>query len=259
VTADPDPWIRAVRSSHDRLAAVVAARRAPIDGPSACSEWTVAQVLSHVGSGAQIFDLFLTAGLKGQEAPTSEAFGPIWESWNAKDPAQQVDDALVADAAFVERLEGLSAAERAAFALDLFGMQLDLAGLLRMRLGEAALHTWDVEVAGDPSATVSAEAVDLLVDGLPQLVARAGQPQEGVTPVTLVTSGPSRAFLLVPSAVRLEPLDPGDSIEPPTVRLPAEALLRLVYGRLDADHPAHGEVRGDGASVADLLVLFPGF
>ena len=46
---------------------------------------------------------------------------------------------------------------------------------MRMRLGEHTLHTWDVAVALDPSAQVSPDAIDLLVDGLGDLVAPGGE------------------------------------------------------------------------------------
>jgi len=88
--SSPGPWISALRHSHDRLRASVE----PL-GPdqlaqrSYPSEWTIAQVLSHLGSQAEIFGLILAAGLAGQEPPGPEEFPPIWDTWNAKDPQAQ--------------------------------------------------------------------------------------------------------------------------------------------------------------------------
>jgi hypothetical protein len=65
----------------------------------------------------------------------------------------------------------------------MFGMDLDTAGLARMRLGEHAIHTWDIAVALDPAATVAPDAVSLLIDALGQLVARTAKP-----------SGPARRW-----------------------------------------------------------------
>ena len=48
-----------------------------------------------------------------------------------------------------------------------------------MRVGEHAVHTWDIAVALDPKATVAADAVDLLIDTAPAIVARAMKPVEG--------------------------------------------------------------------------------
>ena len=56
VTTDADPLetvLPALRSSHARLAAVAGPLTADeVTDPSYCDEWTIAQVLSHLGSGA---------------------------------------------------------------------------------------------------------------------------------------------------------------------------------------------------------------
>ena len=165
--ASPDPWISALRHSHDRLRASVE----PL-GPdqltqrSYPSEWTIAQVLSHLGSQAEIFGLMLQAGLAGQEPPGREEFPPIWDRWNAKDPQAQATDAVRADQATLERMESMDADERERLHLKLFGMDIDATGFARMRLSEHAVHTWDVLVALDPAATLAPDAVALLIDTL---------------------------------------------------------------------------------------------
>lgn len=51
------------------------------------------------------------------------------------------------------------------------------------------------------------------------------------------TTGPTRRLRLVPAdgAIRIDPDD--EAAPAPLVELPAEAFVRLVYGRLDGDHP----------------------
>jgi len=79
--------LAAVRRSHDRIAELTGGLgREQLDGPSACSQWSVAQVLSHLGSQAEIFSLFADAGLSRGEPPAQSVFGPIWDSWNARSP-----------------------------------------------------------------------------------------------------------------------------------------------------------------------------
>ena len=137
----PDAWIGALRHSHDRLQALVEPLgQDQLQQRSYASEWSIAQVLSHLGSGAQIFSLFLDAGLAGQDPPGREAFGPIWSTWNAKDPQAQASDALRADQATLERFESLDADEQARLHLKMFGMELGATGLARMRLGEHAVR-----------------------------------------------------------------------------------------------------------------------
>ena len=253
----PGPWIEALRNSHDRLQAVAS----PLDADqlrrqSYDTEWSIAQVLSHIGSQSEIFGLFLDAGLSGQDPPGPEAFGPIWESWNGKSPQDQAADALRADEALIARLESLDDDERKRFRLSVFGMDLDTAGFARMRLGEHAVHTWDVAVSLDPGATLAPDAVGLLVDTLGQLVARAGKPGGAQRRLHVSTSSPVRHFTLeTGEKVTLTPSEYTEGL--PELALPAEALIRLVYGRLDPAHTPPVETRR--ADLDGLRQVFPGF
>jgi uncharacterized protein (TIGR03083 family) len=247
-------WIAALRSSHERFRATAETLDADqVTGPSYASEWTIAQVASHLGSGAEIFDLFLNAGLTGSPAPGGDQFEPIWDRWNSTPPAEQVANSIPANEAFVARLEGMTEDERATFALSMFGMDTDLAALAGMRLGEHALHTWDVVVALEPDATVSDDAVQLLVDRLGQTAARAGKPVEAGRFV-IATSNPERTFLLdVGPEVNLVQGASGA----PDVELSSEAFIRLVFGRLDPEHTP-SDVKDD-ETLALLRRVFPGF
>ena len=255
-----EDWLAAAVSSHERLSHLVGELGpAEVAGPSYCTDWSIAQVLSHLGSGAQIFGLFLRAGLGGGPGPGMAEFEPIWERWNALSPAVQSAEALVTDRIFLDQLVALDDQRRQSWQLDMFGEVQDLSGLLRYRLGEHALHTWDVAVTRDPTATVAPDAAALLIDTLGQLVARTGRAAEGPTRVSVVTDRPQRRFLVVSDGdgVRLRPADdrlPADGT--PTLELPAEAFIRLVYGRLDPDHTPAGSRDQD---TLDLLRrTFPG-
>ena len=252
-------WISALRASHDRFRSLVADLEASdLAGPSYDSEWTLADVASHIGSGAEIFALFLEAGLRGVEPPGVEAMHPIWDTWNARSSVARRDECLVSDDALVDAFEATTEAEREKFRMGVFGMDLDLAGLAGLRLSEAAVHTWDVAVALDPTATVDAEAVRLLLDGLAQTAARTAGPTSDPFTVLVLTSDPDGAFLVsagdrlaIGAAATNTPADG-------TVTLPAEAYLRLVYGRLDPEHT--GSVTESGTrGLADLRELLKGF
>ncbi|MBV9412046.1 MAG: hypothetical protein JO148_10655, partial [Acidimicrobiia bacterium] len=43
----------------------------------------------------------------------------------------------------------------------------------------------------------------------------------------------------------------------PVLRMPAEAFIRLVYGRLDSDHTP-SSVEGDAETLEQLRQVFPG-
>jgi uncharacterized protein (TIGR03083 family) len=150
-----------------------------VTAPSYDDDWTIADVASHLGSQAEIFGAFLDAGLAGDEPPGSDLFQPIWDKWNAMRPADQASASIEANDAFVRRVEALTPDERERFAINLFGRDTDLDGLATMRVGEHAVHTWDIAVALDQKATVAADAVDVLIDTAPGIVARAMKPVEG--------------------------------------------------------------------------------
>jgi uncharacterized protein (TIGR03083 family) len=253
----PGPWLDALRHSHDTLRAVTEPLSAgQLQQRSYTREWSIAQVLSHIGSQSEVFGLFLDAGLSGEDPPGRDAFPPIWDAWNARSPQAQAADAVAADGALVGRLESLDAGQRERFRLAVFGMDLDMTGLLRMRLGEHAIHTWDVAVALDPAARVAPDAVGLLVDTLGQLAARAGKPDGTRLRLHVSATGPERDFTLESGeTVTLAPSEGEES--PPELRLPAEALVRLVYGRLDPAHTPPVETRG--VDLDELRRLFPGF
>jgi uncharacterized protein (TIGR03083 family) len=259
--ASPAPWIRALRNSHDNLQAGVGPLEAgQLEQPSYASEWSIAQVLSHLGSQAEIFGLFLDAGLTGQDPPGMDAFGPIWDVWNAKSPQDQASDALHADEVTLERFESMDAAEQERLRMKAFGMDVDTTTLARMRLGEHAIHAWDVLVALDPAATVAPDAVALLVDSLDQLVGRTAKADGKARKVRVTTSDPERHFILeTGDAVSLVAAD--DETAPELglseLTLPAEAFVRLVYGRLDADHTP--PVESAGVELDELRPIFPGF
>ena len=122
-----------------------------------------------------------------------------------------------------------------------------------MRLSEHAVHTWDVAVALDPAAEVAPDAVELLMVQLPMLAGWTGKTDGGPFRLRLRGTEPEADFLLeVADKVTLVPW-PGEGPAGATadgqVQLPAEALLRLVYGRLDPAHtPVGGDQRGPGAA-----------
>ena len=252
--------LAALRRSHDRVAALLAPLTDDqLAGPSYDTEWTIAQVASHLGSGAEVFELFLEAGLKGSDAPRLEQIQPIWDRWNAKPASEQAHDFLVADAALLERVDALPHEERESWKLDLFGGERDLTGLLQLRVPEHTVHTWDIEVALNPGATVAEDAIDLVIGTLPTLVGYVGQPLSDPITVDVRTSGPDRRLLLDLTAdgatLAIENADVTAATA--VLLVPAEAFVRLLYGRLDTDHtPA--SVSAEGVDLDTLRRAFPG-
>jgi uncharacterized protein (TIGR03083 family) len=245
VDRDPKPWIAALRSSHNRLSGLVEPLVPDrVDTPSMATEWSIAQVLSHLGSQAEIFTAFFVAAIEGTELPGPDSFPPIWDAWNGRAATDQVSDSLAANAAFVDFVASLADGQLGALRFLMFGMDLGAVDVLQMRLSEHAVHTWDVAGALDPRATVSADAVELLLDTLPDMAKRVGKPQDPPFQIRVVTSDPVRDLSLSAG----DPVEIGkdENTKPADVlRIPAEALVRLVYGRLDDKHTPPVELEGD--------------
>ncbi|HEY0718510.1 MAG TPA: maleylpyruvate isomerase family mycothiol-dependent enzyme [Streptosporangiaceae bacterium] len=255
-----DSALSVLSDSHDRLAAAVKSLTGDqLTGPSYCSDWSVAQVLSHLGSGAEIFGLHVVAGLHGREAPGGEQFQAIWDVWNAKSPQDQVRDGVAEDGELVEQLAAIPPEQRQSWRLEFFGAERTLADVIRMRVSEHALHTWDVMVARDPHATLTGDAAGLALDNLPEMAGMIGKPTGANLRVHVTTEHPERHFELAagPDRVVLTRTEAGPAAGEATLRLPAEAFARLLAGRLD---PGHGApVEAHGLDLDDLRAVFPGF
>lgn len=244
----------ALRASVERLRDLAARlTEQQLTGRAYPSEWTVAQVLSHLGSGAVITQRRLEDAVAGQDTPDDFAPG-VWDTWNAKSPVAQRDDALAADAALLAQLEAVTPEDRDRFSSDMGPMTLGFTEFVGMRLNEHALHTWDVEVVADPAATIPTAVAALVVDNL-ELIARfTGKPTGDTTTITVATIDPQRGFTidLTPETVRFTP---GAADTAADLQLPAEAFARLVYGRLDDEH-APADVHG--SALPTLRRVFPG-
>jgi uncharacterized protein (TIGR03083 family) len=254
---NPRRWLAALRHSHDRLAsAVQPLTPEQLRGPS-YHDWSIAQVVSHMGSQAELYKEYIAAGVEGAEPPGRESMQPIWDAWNARSPEEQAADGLAYDEQATQLFEGLTDDQLARLHLSLYGMELGAADLAALRLAEHAVHTWDVAVALDPSALVAADSVALLIDRLSLIARYGGKPQGKTFRLHVRTRSPERDMLLqVGDAVELT--EWADGPADGELRIPAEAFLRLVYGRLDPEHTPAVELTAQGVEVDDVRRVFPG-
>jgi hypothetical protein len=140
--------------------------------------------------------------------------------------------------------------------MNLFGMDVDAARLLGMRLAENAVHTWDIVVMNDPSAVIAADAVDDMIDHLDLFARYTGKTDGGPLEVEVATTEPIRFFRLsVSDSVSITPSISDHATA--RVQMPSEAFVRLVYGRLDPEHtPA--SIEAEGVDLDALRAIFPG-
>ena len=256
MATDPRALTRILRDSHERLTGLVRPLTPEqLRAQSYDDDWTVAQVLAHIGSGAEIGTLMLGAALSEDGKLDRDAFPQIWDTWTSKTPEAQAADSVTWDDTYISRLEQLSDEELAAMGLEFFG-RLGAADLIRMRLGEHAVHVWDVAVTFDPAAVVAADAVPELFGHISGLLAFVAKSAGDSFRVRLRSTDPELDYLLtVTDPVTLSDWVPGTEVDG-EVRLPAEALLRLFFGRLDPEHtPAY---TAEGIDLDRLRAVFPG-
>lgn len=217
-------------------------------------------MLSHLGSGSELTLLRLRA--EHEDSPTPEESAQVWAKWSSRTPEQQAAEAIAVEEEFITTLEGLDDAALAVLQQDFGGLEVDPGRALRLRSSEQAMHSWDILVMFDDNAVLPEAGVPGLLDALPITLRFAGQPQDDLLRVRVRTTDPERDYLLqlAPDATHLMSVD--DSTDTSGVDgellLAAEALLRLVYGRLDPRHtPPYTAT--DDALLDRLRAIFKGF
>jgi uncharacterized protein (TIGR03083 family) len=254
--------IATLRSEHDTLASVVSALSAEqLTGPSGASEWTIADVLSHLGSGAEITLAGLRAALGEAEEPAPDFNQGVWDRWNALSPQDQAAGWLASDAALVTALEAIpeDRHDDTPVKIGFLPEPLPLASFAGMRLSEVVQHGWDVRVGIDPAATLAEPAASLLAEhlsgGLGFLLGFIGKPSEASEHAVLeISKTPYRIALDEQARLTTEAL-PATA----TFAGPVEAAVRLLAGRLTPKYtPAGVDVTGN-VTLDELRAVFPGF
>jgi uncharacterized protein (TIGR03083 family) len=259
-----DTTIAALRSGHDSLAALVSGLSdADLAGPSGSAEWDISQVLSHLGSGAEIARATVQAALDGQPNPGHDFNLSVWDRWNAMSGRERADGFLRSNASFTELYESMDAGTRESLRIDVgfLPAPVDVATAARLRLNELTLHSWDVRVGFDDTATLAPEATEPLLAGTGDLIGwigKADQRGDGDLVIHVVTSDPAAEFTLrLAERVSVDFAVPEQADG--TLTLPAESWLRLVAGRLTPQHTS-SDVTTTGAADLDLLRrVFPGY
>jgi uncharacterized protein (TIGR03083 family) len=262
MTTLADRTIAALRATHDGLAALVPGLTdEQLTGPSGAAEWTVAQVLSHMGSGAEIGLATLETALGAGRAADPGFHQSVWDRWDAMDPREQATTFLDHDARLVKAFEALTDEQRTTTPVHLGFLPepLSLASYAGMRLNESAQHSWDVRVALDPSAAIPADVAAVLVEhlagGLSFLVGFIGEADALTEPVVVDIEGSGYGLVVTDQvAVVAEPVYPTA-----TFTGPLEAALRLVGGRLGPAYTPERVTVTGAVSLDDLRRVFPGF
>ncbi|GAA2746316.1 maleylpyruvate isomerase family mycothiol-dependent enzyme [Terrabacter aerolatus] len=252
-----DRVVAALHSNHHTLATLAPTLSAEdLAAPSGASEWSVADVLSHVGSGAEI-------GRKPIARAAGEHVEPednqaIWARWDASAPTDQAAQFVRHDAAYLDTVDGLSPEQRDRLMIDLGFLPepVPLLVALGMRLNEVANHAWDVRAGLEEAATVDPESAELLItlfqEPLAFLLGFSAKADLLQQEVRLTIPG---GALVIADGVSVL-----DSVDRPTAAFegPAEAVVRLLSGRLGPEHSAGVKVTGN-VTLDELRAVFPGY
>lgn len=253
-----DLTIAELRANHDRLAAFVdTLAEDQLKGPSGASEWTVADVLSHLGSGAEIqrYSLLRALGSTGETPENQE----VWDRWNELPPTEQARGFVESDARLVELYESLTPEQRESVVVDLgfLPAPVPVETPLAMRLNEQTLHGWDARVGLDPEAALSNAGAELVLGhyagAMSFMLGFVGKADEVAEPVRLAVGAHT---IVVDDRVALERGTDGATA---TYVGPLEGVVRLIAGRLSPEHtPAGAEVTGN-VTLDTLRKVFPGY
>jgi uncharacterized protein (TIGR03083 family) len=253
-----DLTIAELRSNHDRLAAFVdELDEAQLKSPSGAAEWTIADVLSHLGSGAEIQHHTISSALGVEdEVPENQA---IWDHWNALPPTEQASAFVAADERLVSLYESLTPEQRSSLSVDMgfLPAPVTVETPLAMRLNEQTLHGWDARVGVDPAAGLSNAGAELILGhyagAMSFLLGFVGKADQVSEPVRVAVGSHT---IVIGDSVALEAGSDGATA---TYDGPLEAAVRLVAGRLSPEHtPAAVEVTGN-VTLDDLRKVFPGY
>jgi uncharacterized protein (TIGR03083 family) len=263
MTSLADRTITALRTLHDELETVVPGlTEDQLAGPSGASDWSVAQVLSHLGSGAEIGLETYRVAFDGAAEPGDDFNQGVWARWDSSTPQQQAAGFLEHDTALLERIEALTPEQRenTQIKLGFLPAPLPLESIAGMRLNEVAQHSWDVRVGLDPTAEIDHETAELLHEhfsgGIGFLLGFIAKPAAADEPAVVALGGSDYRIVINPDGVAVT----SDGAAPTaTFSSEAEAAVRLLNGRLKAEYtPADVSVTGN-VTLDQLRQVFPGF
>jgi uncharacterized protein (TIGR03083 family) len=254
--SNADGIIAALRSGNDSLAGLVSGYSdEQLAGSTGADEWDVSQVLSHLGSGAEIAMNGLQAALEGKPNPGMEFNKTVWARYDGASRRERLTWFLAAESLNEETRDSLK------IDMGFLPAPVDVAVAASFRLGEFALHSWDVRVGTDPAATVAPEATPYLLPQMGMMAGFLGKPDAlaGKTAVVAVTTTDPGGEWTLHLGEKVSVSAGAPERPDGTLALPAEAWARLVTGRLKPPYIPAGITTTGVADLELLRKVFPKF
>jgi uncharacterized protein (TIGR03083 family) len=234
------------------------------DAPSWCEGWAIKDVSAHMAESNDRFYRIVSAALEGAPVPdfTAAERAERQAAVKGQGSAEIVRQLQARGNATFDLLEGASV-EALARTVTVPAGRLTLLEVAPQRLNECTLHSWDIRYARDRDTTLDEAAVPFLLDRViaaaPRFGGRGAAGASGAT-YHIQLGGPSAdaVTLAVADGVVTATRGASDRADV-TLRMPAEAFIRLVWGRLDlvgAIDAGTVEVEGSRDQAHDLGRLF---
>jgi uncharacterized protein (TIGR03083 family) len=230
----------------DRAAALrAAARAAPgLDArvPS-CPDWSVADLVAHLGEVHRSWATVVTAG-PADQPPSDEQAGDLTPHGDLLDWSQESTALLLAALRATDPGRGCWTWWQAS------GVPATAGAVARHQVQEAAVHAYDAQLAaGDPQPLPAAAAVDGVAEFLTVVLGASGAWPHRPAVVTLsAVEGPAWQVELTPSGVRVQ--EGGRDGTLATVHGTASDLVLVLNRRVGLDRVS---VDGDSGVVGELL------
>ena len=245
--------------------------------PSACADWQVHDVLSHLLGGADRQADSMRRGRTGDSGPPP-SFTPMDSSAMSATNAQrdiqrreQLGDGLLAafDSAYSDlqhQIDGLGSDDWETPCWHLRRGAISAADYLELRIQELAIHDWDMRYGLEDSPQLNADCVSILLSAAPKWLGMCFRPGEKLdapmvfefdlapphaTSIIVSVNGDSFQFLSEDDA-------PGDRW---TVCAEAPAFLLFIYGRItgrEAINANEFAISGDAGLLDRFEAWFKG-
>ena len=239
---------------------------------SACGEWQVVDVVAHLAQGAAAYNTWIQRALQGiSDPPPGRGFNTNQEEAsrgiaarakaNSVDMGDKVLEGLQAECEKLQTLVGDLPTQALALAAFHPTGVVTVRGLVRFRLAEIALHSWDIKWELEASPGLSSECVWPLVEWLPYWFGICFRSSDPLTHPLSFTSqltdtlAPSHRLVVYGDRFEIGGTGPSDV----TFQCSAETYVLLAMGRLSMERAvgqAQLTVSGPPETVASFKRRF---
>ena len=244
--------------------------------PSACAEWQVRDVVSHLIGGAERQAESMERGRGGDPNPPAGFVPPEPAALSAANAQRDIDRRGQLAGRFLEAFD--ASYEKLHREFDEFAKTswdtlcwhvrrgaMTAASYVELRIQELAIHDWDIRSAFQPNAGLDPGCVPVLLDMSPTWLGMCFRPSDRLPDPLVygfdVGPEPSRQYRMSVTGDAFE-MNPGPAPDAGlSLSATAEQYLLFTYGRLTAaEGMASGKltVRGEAAHLDRFEVWFKG-